>query len=89
VESKELREQLIELHKALEDASHKAPEGNEMLSRVMTDIVRIASGDDIGPDESDDLHHRLQHQVSDFEVRHPRLAGILREVTDILAKLGI
>lgn len=89
MENKELREQLIELHKALEEASQKTPEGNEMLSQVMTDIVRIASGDDIDPSESDDLHQRLQHQVSDFEVRHPRLAGVLREVTDILAKLGI
>lgn len=88
MESNELREQLIELHRELEAATHKDPK-EDALSHVMTDIVRIASGEDINEDDSENLRERIEHQASDFEIRHPRAAGILREVTEILAKLGI
>jgi hypothetical protein len=56
---------------------------------MMTDIVRIAAGEEMHPEEGENLRERLEHQASDFEVRHPRMAGILREITDILARLGI
>lgn len=88
MESNELREQLIELHRELEVATRKDPR-EDVLSHVMTDIVRIASGENINQDDGENLRERIEHQASDFEIRHPRAAGILREVTDILAKLGI
>src|SRR5690606_13391544 len=89
VDTRELREQLTELHRELEAATSKSPEGSEVLSHMMTDIVRIAAGEEMHPEEGENLRERLEHQASDFEVRHPRMAGILREITDILARLGI
>ena len=78
-----------ELHRELEAATSKSPEGSEVLSDMMTDIVRIASGEEIHPEEGENLRERIEHQASDFEARHPRASGILREITDILARLGI
>lgn len=89
MDTRELREQLTELHRELEAATSKTPEGSEVLSHMMTDIVRIAAGEEMHPEEGENLRERLEHQASDFEVRHPRMAGILREITDILARLGI
>ncbi|HEY8385140.1 MAG TPA: DUF4404 family protein [Porticoccaceae bacterium] len=88
METDQLRQQLAELHKALEESARQDRHAEDMLTAVMTDIVRIASGEELEADEGDSLRKRLEQQASDFEVRHPRTAGIMREVTEILAKLG-
>ncbi|MCK9564196.1 MAG: DUF4404 family protein [Bacteroidales bacterium] len=88
METDQLRQQLVELHKELENAARQDRHAEDMLTAVMTDIVRIASGEELEPDGSDNLRDRLEKQASDFEVRHPKTAGIMREVTEILAKLG-
>ncbi|MCK9468031.1 MAG: DUF4404 family protein [Porticoccaceae bacterium] len=88
METDQLRQQLAELHKELEKAAHEDRYAEDMLTTVMTDIVRVASGDEPELEEGDNLRDRLEKQASDFEVRHPKTAGIMREVTEILAKLG-
>ena len=88
METEQLRQQLVELHKELENAARQDRHAEDMLTAVMTDIVRVASGEELEVDERDNLRERLEREASDFDVRHPRTAAVMREVTEILAKLG-
>lgn len=89
MENDELRSQLTVLHKQLETAIHKDPMDKDLLGHVMQDIVRIASGEDLQPEVQEDLLDQIEHKASDFELQHPRVAQTLREITEILSKLGI
>ena len=89
METDQLRSQLKDLHKALKTAADPAGREHDALSHIMTDIVRVASGEDLHPEDAETLREQIEHQASDFELRHPKTAGILREITDILARLGI
>lgn len=85
----ELRRELKELHDQIEGALKKEPLDKDMLGHVMTDLVKVSQGLALQPHEEETLKEQLEHQASDFEMRHPRLASTFREIMDILAKLGI
>ncbi|MGD9660115.1 MAG: DUF4404 family protein [Porticoccaceae bacterium] len=87
--NQDLRNELQNLHQQIETAIHKEALDKDVLSHVMTDIVRISQGDDLHADESESLKEQLEDQVADFEAVHPRLAATLRDIMDVLAKLGI
>jgi Tfp pilus assembly protein PilO len=84
-----LRDQLARLHDELETAKRQVPEDTDALGHVMTDISRVISGEELHPDDSESLREQLESHASDFEVRHPRTAGVMREVMAILSRLGI
>ncbi len=88
MEKNQLRDQLNDLHKELETATRRDRQAEDLLTNVMTDIGRVAAGEQLEPDEGENLRQRLEKKASDFEVRHPKLAGVMRDVSDILAKLG-
>lgn len=83
-----LRQELADLHKKLESTTQGSSE-KDLLGHVMTDVVRVASGEELHPKESETLKEHLDEQASDFEARHPRTAGVLREIMDVLGRLGI
>jgi hypothetical protein len=87
--NEELRNELKELHSQLENSLHKAPLDKDMLGHVMGDIVRIAEGEDLSGEEGKTLQERLEDKLADFEMKHPTIAEIVRDVMDVLAKLGI
>ncbi|MCK9505471.1 MAG: DUF4404 family protein [Porticoccaceae bacterium] len=87
--NQDLRSELQSLHQQIETAIHKESLDKDVLSHVMTDIVRISQGDDLQAAESETLKEQLEDQVADFEAGHPRLAATLRDIMDVLAKLGI
>ena len=89
MEDRQLREELKALHDKIEDASRREPLDRDAFSNVMTGIVRVSRGEDLGRDEGEHLREQLEEQATEFEARHPRLAGALREVMDVLARLGI
>jgi len=84
-----LREELQSLHDQLETAIHKEPLDRDVLGSVMNSIVKIAQGDTVRGEDGDNLKEQLEEQATDFEARHPRLAATLRDVMDVLSKLGI
>jgi hypothetical protein len=87
--TEDLREELKTLHHRLESTLHTTPQGRDSLSLLMTDLVRLYEGEELDPDEGESLKEQLEDQAADFEARHPRLAAVLRDVMDVLAKLGI
>ena len=84
-----LRAELKALHNEIEAAMHKAPQDRDVLSHIMTDLVRVAQGEDLHPEEGETLKEQLEEHATDFETRHPRTAGIMRDIMDVLSKMGI
>ena len=85
----ELRSELKTLHDQIENAVHKEPLDKDVLSHVMTDLVRVAQGENLQQEEGESLKEQLEGKAADFESRHPKLAVILRDVMDVLSQLGI
>ena len=83
-----LQKLLEELHTELGSADALDDQAKEQLRGIAQEIEGA-----VGPDEDKRLGgealNQLEEAAVDFEVDHPRLAGILGQITDTLAKLGI
>ena len=87
-QEQDLRAELKTLHDHIEAAMHKEPADRDLLSHIMTDLVRVAEGEELHEEESETLKAQLEEKAADFESRHPRTAGVLREVMEVLSRLG-
>ncbi len=61
----------------------------DLLGDLMGRIVKAHSGQKITPEEHESLHEQLDEQAVSFESRHPTIAKAIREVMDVLHKMGI
>ena len=84
----DLRAELKTLHDQIEAAIHKEPLDKDLLSHIMTDLVRISEGEEPHEYEPDSFKAHIEERATDFESRHPRTAGVLREVMEVLSRLG-
>lgn len=89
MDEQQLREELKALHDKIESAKRTEAVDRDTFGQVMTGIVRLSRGEELGPQEAENLKEQLEEHATDFEVRHPRVAGVLRDVMDVLARLGI
>lgn len=87
MEKTELKALLQQLQSALKDTDELDPELEQMVSEIDEDLHRLAHESDHSPLE--DMEDRLEAAAVNFEANHPRTSGILREVADLLAKMGI
>ncbi|MCB1669283.1 MAG: DUF4404 family protein [Pseudomonadales bacterium] len=85
----ELRNRLQDLHEELERASKLSTEERDVLGSLMTEMVEIANEGELASQQPDSLMDQLEEQVNEFENRHPRLAGVLRQIIEALGKMGI
>ena len=58
METDQLRSQLKDLHKALKTAADPAGREHDALSHIMTDIVRVASGEELHPEDAETLREQ-------------------------------
>ena len=83
-----LRENLTRLHTELESVENLDEELHTLLRRVANDIEKV-----LGEEEPAEEPHPRRAQLDEialkFEADHPRLASVLGELADTLAKLGI
>ncbi len=87
--NEELKSRLEELHQQLE-ASQVNAEDRNLLGHLMSDMVNIAGGEQPGESEGDlTVTERLEQKASEFEQRHPTVAGVMRQIADLLGKMGI
>lgn len=61
----------------------------DLLGDLMGRIVSAHSGQQTTTEEHDTLHQQLDEQAVSFETRHPTIAKAIREVMDVLHKMGI
>jgi hypothetical protein len=85
------REQLKNLLSQLRDELAQTDQLDPDLQGVAEDIDgqlhRLAHEEDSEPEL--DLGDRVDKAATDFAVNHPRAEAILRELADILGKMGI
>lgn len=61
---------------------------------LLGEIVESIGGGQVEPpaevlENPEEIAEQLEVQAVNFESRHPKLAGAIREVMDVLAKMGI
>ena len=83
----ELKRQLDRLHAELSSSPTLDAETRRMLEEVADEIERTLEGE---PDSfRDSVRERVERAAARFEAEHPKLAHVLGEVTDALAKIGV
>jgi len=86
VPKKTLRINLERLREELATPDALDPETRQMLASVAADIDRVLGEEDV---QHASLPAKLEELTIRFEANHPKLAGIISEVADALAKIGI
>ncbi|MFO1355204.1 MAG: DUF4404 family protein [Gammaproteobacteria bacterium] len=76
---------LAELHRELAGAGPLDPESRRLLDQVLQDVRQLAADQ---PARAGDAGQFAQAALR-LEASHPRLAALLGQVADSLAKLGI
>jgi hypothetical protein len=85
-----LKQTLLELHRALAAGDPLDPEMVALLELLDTDIQsRLAQQERTTLPEENPLTTRAQEISARFAARHPRLEPVLRELTDTLQRIGI
>lgn len=61
---------------------------------LLGELVESIGGGHVEPpaevlESKDEITEQLEVQAVNFETRHPKVAGAIREVMDVLAKMGI
>lgn len=85
-------ETLLEHVQALRDELAKAanidPRKRDLLGNVLTEVIVHATSSD--PAEANKKHSEtLRDHAAHFEAEHPRIAGMVGSLADMLSSLGI
>ncbi|NMM28126.1 MAG: DUF4404 family protein [Glaciimonas sp.] len=84
-----LKQTLTRLHANLETAENVDPELKEILRVLDNDIHKLLEKDTTDTTITDELIDRSQAISAQFAARHPQLEPILRELGQILNRMGI
>ena len=84
-----LKDKLKELHVALEDAKSPDAELTQLLQVLDSDIRALLVKQVPDKSATVGLASRTQTITARFAAKHPHLEPVLREITDMLASLGI
>jgi hypothetical protein len=79
---------LSDLHIELNDAGKLDADAKRQLEALAQEIQGAIDPDTDKP-LLEDVQDQLQAAVVNFESEHPRIAGVLQNITDTLGKLGI
>ena len=82
----ELKVRLEDLHADLQGASEITASEREVLSNLVVGVLRLDS--DKEPTEHH-LREVLEEKSSAYEAQYPKLAFTMRQVLDILSRMGI
>ena len=79
---------LNDLHVELNDAGQLDADAKRQLEALAQEIQGAIDPDSDKP-LLEDMQDQLQAAAVNFESEHPRIAGVLQNITDTLGKLGI
>lgn len=82
-----LKNTLKELHAKLEASGNDDVEFKQLLQTLDNDIRHYQATEEAPPDS--DFAAQAQSLSAKFAAQHPTLEPILRELTDILGRMGI
>jgi len=81
----ELKQKLAQLKQSLSDVNELDQESRDLLTQLDTDIQAVLSSGDA----DDSLSGRIEQQAVEFDSQHPSTAAVLRDIMDLLSKMGI
>jgi Domain of unknown function (DUF4404) len=87
MDKNKLRELLAELHRELGGAGPVDAESRQLLDELLRDIQKLSS--ETPGAIPDGATTQLREAALRLESAHPRLANVIGQLTDTLAKLGI
>ncbi len=87
--NEDLKQHLAELQQTLSDANHLKPGEADVLSQLMEEMVVIASSEDVAPEDDSGILDQLEKQATDFELNHPKVGAVIRQIMEALEKMGI
>ena len=82
----ELKLRLEDLHADLQAASEITTSEREVLSNMVVGVLRL---DEQREPEENRLREILEEKSSAYEVEYPKLAFTMRQILDILSRMGI
>ncbi|MDA8787198.1 DUF4404 family protein [Porticoccaceae bacterium] len=90
VDNDELKERLLILRDRLENASGVSPSDRDLWTSLMAEIIAISENKQLSNNSAQLGFRELWTQKSSaYEVDHPEIAYTVRQVLDMLAKMGI
>ena len=84
----ELKSRLQELHNQLESATKIHPEEKDLLSNMIVGILRLEEQSS-NPEIESDWTDLLEEKSLVYEAQYPKVAFTLRQILDILSRMGI
>lgn len=81
----QLKAKLSQLHTTLAQVDQLDDDSKSMLKQLDTDIQRLLDNEKV----DDDLNTRIEQQAVAFEGRHPSMSAVLKDMMDLLSKMGI
>ncbi len=84
----ELKSRLQELHNQLESAAKIHPEEKDLLSNMIVGILRLEEQSS-NPEIESDWTDLLEEKSLVYEAQYPKVAFTLRQILDILSRMGI
>ncbi|MEO6354285.1 MAG: DUF4404 family protein [Burkholderiaceae bacterium] len=85
----DLKQTLIKLHANLESSENVDPELKEILQALDKDIQALLDKDETDGSIAGELVDRSQAISAQFAAEHPQLEQVLRELGQILNRMGI
>lgn len=86
---KQLQQTLDALHQQLESTDELGGEDRAALAAAIEDIRSALSSSDTEPPAEGALGRHILALIEDLETSHPKLADMLRNLSESLANLGI
>lgn len=83
-----LNDLLNQLNQELDQTDSVDPDTLRLLQELQSDLQRLGSGEEPVPDE-DNLLEQAQALETRFAAEHPAAERFIREIMDMLAKIGI
>ncbi|MFO0426217.1 MAG: DUF4404 family protein [Planctomyces sp.] len=89
------REQLLsslkQLHELLHEERHPDAETRALLESVTSDIQSVLNppSSESDPKQHETVTEQLRVALFEFRTRHPNLSGLIDQMTDALAGIGI
>ena len=82
----ELKSRLEGLHRDLQSASEITASERELLSNMVVGVLGL---DDQKMETEQGLQEMLEEKSSAWEVKHPKLAFTMRQIIDLLSRIGV
>ncbi len=81
----QLKSKLAQLQQTLADIEELDDESRLLLKKLDRDIQQALDGNN--PDDS--VSHRLEQQAVEFDTQHPSASAVIRDIIDVLGRMGI